>query len=139
TTFQDVFVLTRVLLSNCFEFLTEKLLEAVDRYAPHFMAKPIYITYGLLTEQVKIYWHWNSWHKPFSILLYDDFLTQKQLDLDILRNSVEPENFIEQALNMASDCSFVIFSASDGEYIQFWVKNNTLIHSFPLHPNTNMP
>ena len=136
---QKALLENRVSISDLPELAVVKFLDFLEHYAPRFITKTAFILYGLLWGYLNLYWHKKSWFRPFAILLHDDFLTQKQFDLDILRNTIDPEEFIKEAFNTASGCSFLIFYAIDGEYLQFWVKHNALLHSFPLHPNTNMP
>lgn len=103
-----------------------------DEYVPEVIKRPFYYALLIWLKEAHLLWSWRFWEALPVVVNHSDFTTLKEYDLAVLRNSVEPEEFIEAALKRAKGCHFIIFQASETQYVQFWIKEGTYLFNFPL-------
>lgn len=104
------------------------------------------ITFAKMPAESYMLWHEGAIHfrfildnfNPVVILeTYEDFNRRKDLELAILRNETDPEDYIAKAFKAAKGCRFIIFQAGPNEFIQFWIQHGGCLLSYPLARGNN--
>lgn len=126
----------KILLQESFVDFVNSVILDIFIYYP---VRAYYLFKYWRANEIHIVWRWDGRIPPFFLCSHDVFTTNKDLELAVLRNEVEPDTFVEEALRATKGCKFIIFEASEDEYVQFWLGNGSYELSFPLSEGTSHP